>query len=319
MEHYLKKPDRFWTWKWTAIKKAKQLIKEENIKYVYTTCLPFTTNQIGLALKKTTNVKWVADFRDPITYAKRMHSEVFNVYKLQKQIQDNTFEYADHITVLSSAYELIFNDQYEGKYNHKITFIPTGVDDEYIPHENKEENNEIIFVGEYLKEYQGHFFKIYKKAIKDIANAPKIRIIGNIHINQTQSFPHVKKYNLERNVIFQDHMPQTDLYNLLHRARFALMIPGTTSLWWTNFAKMVDYIALKKKVIALVPQISEAKSELNKVGLGIFLGDNETENIEILKDAFSKKNTVVEADINYCNKYFASSQTKSFIKIFNSI
>ncbi|PHR13025.1 MAG: hypothetical protein COA40_05765 [Aequorivita sp.] len=319
LEHYLKKPDRFWTWKRSAIKKAKQLIKEENIQYVYTTCLPFTTNQIGIALKKATDVKWVADFRDPITYAKRMYSEVFKVYKLQKEIQDNTFKYADHITVLSSAYELIFNDQYEGKYNHKITFIPTGLDDEYLPTESKEENNEIIFVGEYLKEYEGYFFKIYKEAIKNIMNAPKIKIIGNLNINKAQAFPYVKKNKLESNIIFHDHMPQNRLYELIVKSKYTLILSGTSAHWWNNFAKLVDYIALKKRVIALVPEISEAKNELEKANLGIFLGEDDFKNIEILKQTFAQNNFNKNINFEYCKRYLASSQTKSFIKVFNSL
>lgn len=317
--HYLRKPDRFWSWKKSAIKKAKQIIREEEIKYIYTTCLPFSTNQIGIQLKKTTNVKWVADFRDPITYAKRMHSDIFHVFKLQKKIQDRTFEYADHITVLSSSYELIFNDQYEGLYSDKVSFIPTGIDDDYIPKKASKEFNEIVFVGEYLKEYKDDFFKIYKKAIQGNKNAPKIRIIGNMGINKKQTLTYINALNLQEQIIYDDHMPQGNLYLLIQSAKFVLLIPGKSSLWWANFAKLVDYIALKKKVIALVPNISEAKSELEKAGLGIFLGDDENENIQILKHAFENKNPLTEVNNDYCNRYLASSQTKSFIEVLNKL
>lgn len=317
LNHYLRKPDRFWTWKKSAIKKAKQLIRDEKIEFIYTTCLPFTTNQIGVELKKTNRVKWIADFRDPITYAKRMHSDIFHVFKLQKKIQDKTFEYADHITVLSSSYALIFNDQYEGEFNNKISFIPTGLDDDYLPKKDLKEENEIVFVGEYLKEYKGHFFEIYKKAIQGNQNAPKIRIIGNLEINKKQALPYIKELKLENDIIFEDHMPQARLYNFIQSAKFVLLIPGKSGLWWTNFAKLVDYIALKKNVIVLVPEISEARNELKKAGLGIFLGDDEIENIQILKHAFENENSITEVNNEYCNRYLASSQTKSFIEILN--
>lgn len=319
LNHYLRKPDRFWTWKRSAIKRAKQIIREEKIKYIYTTCLPFTTNQIGIQLKKTTNVKWIADFRDPITYAKRMHSDIFHVFKLQKKIQDRTFEYADNITVLSSSYELIFNDQYEGLYNDKISFIPTGIDDVYIPKKASIELNEIVFVGEYLKEYKDDFFKIYKKAIQGNKNAPKIRIIGNMGINKKQTLTYINALNLKDQIIYEDHMPQNKLYDFILNSKYALILVGTKTHWWNNFAKLVDYIALKKKVIALVPNISEAKSELEKAGLGIFLGDDENENVQILKHAFENKNSITEVNNDYCNRYLASSQTKSFIEVLNKL
>ena len=319
LENQLNKPDRFWTWKKSAIEKAKHLIKKEGIQFIYTTCLPFTTNQIGIELKKTTGVKWIADFRDPITYAKRMHSDVFHVFKLQKQIQDDTFKYADHITVTSSSYKLIFNDQYKGKHDHKISFIPSGIDDAYIPIKKDEKKNEIIFVGEYLKEYEDNFLKIYKKAIEGNPDAPKIRMIGNIDINKKQASPYIKKLNLEEKIIFEDHMNQKKLYKLMSEAKFSLLIPGKTALWWTNFAKLVDYIALQKKVIAFVPNISEAKNELEKTNLGIFLTEDDTKNIEILKQTFDQENIEVNINTDYCKRYLASSQTKSFIQIFDSL
>jgi len=319
LDHYLKKPDRFWTWKKSAIKKAKQLIKEENIGFIYTTCLPFTTNQIGIELRKSMDIKWVADFRDPVTYAKRMHSHINHVYKLQKKIQDDTFRFADHVTVLSSAYELIFNDQYEGKYADKISFIPTGLDDEYVPSQNFKILNEIIFIGEYLKEYKDDFLSLYKLAIKGLESPPNIRIIGNIDINKKQVLPFIKKLKLEDRIIFEDHMPQKILYDELNKAKFVLMIPGRNSYWWTNFAKMVDYIALQKPVISLIPNISEARSELEKANLGIFLGEDENENVELLHKYFAFDNFGVQPNKDFCKRYLASKQVEAFIEVFKKL
>ncbi|TQD33498.1 glycosyltransferase family protein [Haloflavibacter putidus] len=320
LAHYLKKPDRFWTWKKPAIKKAKQLIQQENIGLIYTTCLPFTTNQIGIALRKSTKVKWVADFRDPITYAKRMHSSIPHVFKLQRKIQDETFKFADHISVLSSSYKMIFHDQYEGQYNEKITFIPTGLDDDYIPKKTNIENS-IVFVGEYLKEYKGDFFKVFKKTLNRLPKEkrPLLKIIGNKEINQKQALPYIDALNLRANVKFIDHLPQKELYMHIQNAKYALLIPGLTSLWWTNFAKMVDYIALQKPVIAFVPAISEAQNELSNAGLGVFLTENNESNIKKLENIFLEESENKSIQTTYCKRYLASSQTQAFIEIFNHI
>jgi hypothetical protein len=319
LDHFLKKPDRFWTWKKSAIKKAKQLIKEENIGFIYTTCLPFTTNQIGIELRRSMDIKWVADFRDPVTYAKRMHSHINHVYKLQKKIQDDTFRFADRVTVLSSAYELIFNDQYEGEFADKISFIPTGLDDEYVSPQNFKVLNEIIFIGEYLKEYKDDFLSLYRLAIRGLESPPNIRIIGNIHINKKQVLPFIKNLKLEDRITFEDHMPQKNLYDELNKAKFVLLIPGRNCYWWTNFAKMVDYIALQKPVIALVPNISEARSELQKANLGIFLGEDENENVELLHKYFAFENFDVQPDKDFCKRYLATAQVEAFIEVFNSL
>lgn len=323
LDNYLNTPDRFWTWEANAVKLGAKIIKDHNIGTIYTTCLPFTTNKIGLKLKKQTGVNWVADFRDPITYAKRMYSHIDRIFLKQKKIQDLTFEFADAITGLSSAYNLIFHDQYSGKYIDKFTFIPTGLDDDYLPEVtvSRDELNEITFIGEYLEEYEDFFFKIYKKTINglDENKVPKINIVGNIHINKQAALKYLKPLNLQDNVRFIPFMPQKELYRMLLKSRFVILLSGNTSLWWTNFAKLVDYIALKKRVLAFVPDISEARSELKKAGLGIFI-TNDVKGENKLRELFLSGNETKESiNTEYCKKYLASSQTKSFIKIFENI
>lgn len=323
LDNYLNTPDRFWTWEASAVELGTRIIRDHNIGTIYTTCLPFTTNKIGLRLKKQTGVNWVADFRDPITYAKRMYSHVDRIFLKQKKIQDLTFEFADAVTGLSSAYSLIFHDQYSGKYSDKFTFIPTGLDDDYLPEvtETNDEINEITFVGEYLEEYEDFFFKIFKKAINGLeeGKVPKINIVGNIHINKHTALKYITPLNLLHNVRFFPFIPQKELYRMLSKSRFVILLSGNTSLWWTNFAKLVDYIALKKKVLAFVPDISEARSELNKAGLGIFISNDivgENKLRELFKSSIKEEKFI---DTEYCKKYLASSQTKSFIKIFKNL
>ncbi len=320
LAHHLNNPDRFWTWKRGAIKKARCLIRENDVQFVYTSCLPFTTNEIGIALKKTENIYWIADFRDPITYAQRMHSKIGRVFLNQKKIQDETFLYADKVTVLSSSYKLIFNDQYEGKFDNKIIFIPTGIDDEYLPTHNRI-NNEIIFVGEYLKEYKDDFFKIFKRVIALLPEhkVPILKIIGNTSINEKVVLPLLKDLNLLNRVELVDHMPQKDLYLELSKAKYVLILAGHFNHWWCNFAKLVDYIALQKLVVALVPTISEARSELEKTKRGIFLEDNFEQNIEILYRLFSSRGDMETPANDYYKRYFASTQTKEFVKVLEKL
>ena len=322
LENYSNNPDRFWTWERSAVKMGESIVKKHQIEIVYTTCLPFTTNRIGIKLKQKTNIKWVADFRDPITYAKRMYSSKNTIFNNQKKIQDLTFKYANHITVLSSAYELIFHDQYEGLYNHKITFIPTGLDDDYLPNtlnENTTENY-IVFIGEYLKEYEDHFLKLMSKVLKKHKglNSLKIKIIGNIDINYKILIPLLKKHNIYEYFEFIDHIPQIKLYQIVKASKFAILLSGKNTLWWTNFAKLVDYIALQKPVLAMVPSISEARSELSKAGLGIFLDDNNKMEGQ-LENLINGDLILPECNIEYCKNYLASTQVKSFIKVFESL
>lgn len=321
LENHLKNPDRFWSWKKSAIKLAKKLIIEENIGTVFTTTLPFTTNEIGIELKKTMPIKWVADFRDPITYGKRFHSSIAKVYAKQKNIQDLTFKYADKIVGASSSFGLIFHDQYAGEYDHKFEFIPTGIDDDYIPNITKEKENTLVFVGEYLTEYKDHFFKLFKKAIDGIPinKIPKVKIIGNIEINKSIAMPYVLKLGLTNHIEFYDHMPQSKLYQQIEIAKYVLLINGDKAYWWCVFAKLIDYIALQKQVLAFVPEISEAKKELTKANTATFLTFNEEDSVQKLQEILKNPILTKEPNKDYCKRYLASSQVKAFINIFKDL
>ena len=67
-------------------------------------------------------------------------------------------------------------------------------------------------------------------------------------------------------LIFIDHQPQDVVYRRLRGAAAGLLVSGSDTQWWTNFAKMVDYIALGIPVVAEVSPHSEARRELEKAG-----------------------------------------------------
>ncbi|MBO6250716.1 MAG: hypothetical protein J6N71_05150 [Muribaculaceae bacterium] len=315
LNRWIQVPDRFVTWQRSAVKMGKRLIKQHDISVIYTTCLPFSTNVIGMRLKQATGVKWVADFRDPITYAKRMYSDYLPVFMKQKRIEQLTFEHADAIVGLSESYLYIFNDLYQGKYDHKCHFIPTGADDDYLPEETIEKGDYLIFVGEYLKEYGNHFLGLLKQAIAQGHHNLTLKIVGSTAINRPIVEPIVKELGIEKNVEFADHMPQRNLYRLIKGAKAAVLIPGKKAHWWNNFAKMVDYIALQVPVIADVPHVSEARAQLTKAGLGIFITGTTS-----LQNSLNDLNAPsLRPNREFCNRYLASSQVKSFIDIFNSL
>lgn len=321
LNRHLKNPDRFWTWKKGAIAQAKKLIIEEQIATVFTTTLPFTANEIGVELKKTMDIKWVADFRDPITYGKRFHSTLPKVYARQKHIQDLTFQYADTIVGTSSSYGMIFHDQYAGAYDAKFKFIPTGIDDDYVPVPQKEKENTFVLVGEYLKEYKDYFFTLFKKSIEGLSSEqiPQLQIIGNKEINEGVALPYIKKLAITQHVTFYDHMPQSQLYDMIEKSKYVLLINGDKAYWWCVFAKLIDYIALEKQVLAFVPEISEARKELLKANTATFLKFNQDDSVQKLRKIILNPQVAREPNKAYCKRYLSSSQVTAFIEIFKKL
>lgn len=312
-------PDPYWTWRGPALRMARRLIREKNIGVIYTTSLPYTTLQIGSILKKTMGCKWVADLRDPGTYSQRMSSIVDSIYIRQRRIEKDALWYADCITVTSSAYQHIFEDLHGPGLFEKIRFIPTGLDESLMPSARDVQRGQLVFVGEYLPDYGNTFWRILRSALdteKSLSNILKVTVIGHEQINRKRITPYLNQYNLINYISFQDHLSQEDLYRQLSTAHAGLLIPGPHSHWWTNFAKMVDYIALEKPVIALVPNPSEARKELSRVKLGIFLDGSIDEAARTLAKFLKKVNNLTNKDCDN-SSYLANTQVKTFAQLFD--
>lgn len=320
IQHFiLNMPDAYWTWINPAIKKAKNLIKSNDIKLFYTTCNPNSVLKIGIELKKSLDVHWISDFRDPVGYIDRYKTPNRYFRKNDQKTIQEAMNQADFITGLASSYENIFIDLY-GIKKEKFQFIPTGLDDQYIPNHSIKSNDEefLLFSGEFLIEYGEYFFEVYNKLMKnDKFKDIKIYFIGRKEINEPMVLNLLKEYpKIMDNLVFIDHIPQLKLYELIKSSKACLLVAGFDSRWYCNYAKMVDYIALQKPTITVVPQKSEARQELDKANLGYHLTGNMNKDVDLLSNFLFDSNI---KDNEYYKTYLASSQVTSFVKIFDNL
>lgn len=317
---FLTIPDAYWTWVHPASKEAKLLIKKYDIKLFYTSANPDSVLKIGLNLKDEYDIKWISDYRDPVGYGDRYNRANSLAKKIDQLWIKNSMREADVITGLSSAYQKIFQDLYAVP-EKKYYFIPTGLDEKYVvKSESMGGTRYLLFIGEFQTKYDDYLFKIISKSIDQnlIIEKFKIKFIGRKEINEPIVTKLLTPYISLQNICeFIDHMPQIELYEKIQNAHACILISGGENFWWCNFAKMVDYIALKKSVLAHVSDPSEARSELDKSGLGVFLEGDESEDVKIFSTFMNSKNSTGENE--YYKKYLASSQVKEFSKIFNNL
>ncbi|MDM5262632.1 hypothetical protein PF327_00245 [Sulfurovum sp. XTW-4] len=314
-------PDAYWTWVNPVTKISNELIKQYNIKLVYTTTNPDSVLKIGLNLKSKNDIKWVSDFRDPVGYGERYNTHHKFIDRQIKKLHLSAMNTADKITGLSSSYEQIFKDLYHIESN-KFQFIPTGIDDEYIDNISLMDNVEkyLIFVGEFQEKYDDYIFKVLDNVLAKENIQFKIKIIGRKEINFKNISKYMDQYKYVNHVIeYIDHIPQLELYKEIKNAHSCILLTGGENFWWCNFAKMVDYIALQKYVIADVHNPSEAKKELEKTEKGIFLTKNLENDIKIVTNHMKKTIDDFQFENEYYKRYLASFQVKSFVEVFDNL
>jgi glycosyltransferase involved in cell wall biosynthesis len=323
IKSWVQVPDAYWTWANAAVVLGKKIIRERGISVIYTSCSPYSSLCVGSELQRE-GVKWVADFRDPLGYSQKLANYAPHMYRRQRAIVKNALSNADAVTVLSSSYSSIFKDVFGNEHRDPI-FIPTGIDQDLLQpcsEDTPQLAPYLIFAGEYLPEYDNTFVETFSIVLQnpEIATTGiKLLVVGTLSVNRSRLMPAVERFGISRNVEFQDQIPQSEVYKLVRAARAGVLIPGTRAFWWANFAKMTDYIGMRKPVVAVVPDPSEARTALTRSRLGIFLDGSTEQRVHLLKDFLLGKHKMAAPDEDECDRYTAQRQVQSFVEIFESL
>ncbi len=316
-------PDRYWTWSLAAHRLCRRLIQEQDIKLIYTSAVPTSPLAAAQSLQEEFGLKWVADFRDPVGYGQKHSARGVIASGMEQKILNRAMNNADMVTGLASSYGSIFFDLY-GLPEARYRFIPTGLDEEYLKHGSNVARDDglLLHVGEVMPNQSPHIFRVLARAHEinpEFMSGFRLTFVGRREINAPRVAALIESISdWPYSVEFIDHAPQAEVYSLIRRARACLLIPGRQRFWWTNFAKLADYLALRAPCIADVPAVSEAREELDKSGNGFFLGgkDVEADALALLKWLDSDQQ--VDAG-DYSLRYTAKRQVEEFSVVFDSI
>lgn len=313
-------PDAYWPWFVPALLKARQIAEEHAIDLVFTSADPYTSHALGYALKLSGR-RWVADLRDPHTHCHRTQSRIPWVFALQRELERAAAEHADAVTVAAQSIAMILKESYGLTDDRRLHFIPTGLDESLItPSERTSPRPYLIFCGEYLPDYGDAIFRHFAEALKNpeiAARGYEFLVVGRKEVNQPRLAPSIEALELGPHVRFLDHMPQGELYRLIAGAEFATLCYGQNALWWCLPAKLVDYHALRKPVLAVVPNPSEARARLSETRLGIFLDGAQAQ--ATFEAALLRGGASVTPDVSECERYLATRQVEAFARVFEGV
>lgn len=318
--HTLSVPDVYWPWVRPAIRAGKRLIERNGIDVVLSTAMPYSAHRVGRALQRL-GPAWVADFRDPIGYAAKMSSPHPHVRSRQQAIVRDTLLHANTVTTTSSSYALIYTDLFGPITRQPIRFIPTGVDETLMP-EGRMANATrpyLVYVGEIMANQGEVFFAILGAALRDDARGHRLIVVGHEAINRRRLAPVLAKHHIEDRVIVVDHAPQAEVYRLLASARAGILAPGKDAYWWNLHAKLVDYVGFRKPVLAIVPDPSEARSVLQRTGLGVFLDGTPEQATRTLASFLDGELQPGKPVPDECDRFLCSSQVAAFSDVFDAL
>lgn len=277
-------PDQKKNWVVPAYIKALKLIRSEGITHVMTSSPHHSTHLIGLLLKKTTQVKWVADFRDPWTDVadfkpSSIRSELGD--KIERWMESSVVRNSDRTMVTTKALERIFRKKYSRELKEKFLYIPNAIfTDKFRNFRNTEkyENFTITYAGTlYGKRTPEPVFKAVKELLEEgrvDRGRLKIKLIGNCRNScGVPTSEIVKAFGLENIVDILDPVPFDEAVEVMCGSHLLLLLAIDQKMQIP--AKVYDYLGAGTDMLVISEQDSATAELVRSTGSGhIFTQDD---------------------------------------------
>lgn len=286
---FIPDPRKFWIK--PSVKYLIKYLSENPVDVIVTTGPPHSMHLIGLGIKKSLNIPWIADFRDPWS-----DWDVLDLLKISasarekhKKLEKQVFQYADKVLTVSNRLgvklastggiqvEVITNGYDEMDYNHDIN------------HPDKFRISHLGLLNE------GRNPSVLWKVLNEICNENKsfstdleIYLAGTIGeqvIEDIHSYDKLKSRSIIKGYI--SHSEAMKQYSF--SAMLLLLVNNTSNASWIIPAKLFEYLHTGIPILAYGEKNSDANDILTSTGQLSFVEySNESETKERLLEAYKE-------------------------------
>lgn len=123
----MKEPDRWWTWRFTAVPLGKQLIEKYQPDVIWSTYPVSTAHLIAYKLAQHSGVPWVADYRDPVQ--SRYDSSVKPTLNITQKIEAKVLNNAAKVVFTTQQASTLYQSLYPDLPLNKFHVIENGYDE----------------------------------------------------------------------------------------------------------------------------------------------------------------------------------------------
>lgn len=325
-------PDDQVLWAIQAAKVGRQVALSRNIQCVYTTSGPHSTQLVGWWIRRTTNVKWVADFRDP--WVDNLHFEHSGRRKdLERGMEKAVFKRADHVITVTGRFQHLFHNQYPAART-KISVIRNGVDPadflQPVSERTEQTRSEVFrffYAGILYQRRSPHrFFQALSLLLqRQVVHPSQIRVeFAGVfdYPGHTENADLVRTLKLENVVTDLGYLPRSRVLERM-QASDALLLIGETGQKATQYVpgKLYEYLFAERPVLAMVEE-GESAEILRTTRTGIVVSPHDVTAIaSAIQDLVQKRNGVAGFDPQWpiISQYSRVTQTEELAKLLNRV
>jgi glycosyltransferase involved in cell wall biosynthesis len=321
-------PDARIGWNKYALRKAREIIRDEKIDVIITTGPPHSTHLIGLKLKQEFAVPWIADFRDPWTevYYNSMMYRSARADKKDKQLESNVLENADVVLTVGPSMKQLLQDKLK-KNREKVHAILNGYDAGIFKGLQRTRTDRDTFIIAHigvLGEMQPitAFLKAVSRILQESPQLEQLllfRIIGNVSAVVLEEVRNITP-RLKLEVI--SYVPHKEALSHMMNADLLLNslaeTPGSKLL---ISGKLMEYIASGRAILALGDPEGDAAILLQNMKHACVLSRKDEDGIRLyLENIISEwKAGTLDANRQGIEKYSRYELTRELAGLINSV
>ena len=278
-------PDARKNWVKPSVAFLSQYIQENNIETIITSGPPHSLHLIGLQLKQSLGVKWLADFRDPWTsigYHKQLKLSKSSAAK-HKQLEHDVLQNADKI--ITTSYTT--SSQFQNIVNKDITTITNGYDTFETAEKILDKKFTCSHIGSLLSERNPKvLWKAFQELIKENENFKnnfQLNLIGVVSDDVLNS---IYEHDLKQYVNSVGYVSHEEAITYQNRSQVLLLVEiDSEETKCIIPGKLFEYMVSERPIIAIGPKDSDVE---------IIIKQTNTGNYFTYKDFASLKNLILE-------------------------
>jgi hypothetical protein len=263
-------PDARKGWNSYALKEARKLIADHDIKAIISTGPPHSTHLAAAQLKKEFDLPWLADFRDP--WVNIFYNQFFPRTKRtqvkDQELEDLVLKSTDHVLTVSPGLASEFADR-----TKKISVLFNGYDPKDIP-----EKSGLKSSSHFHLSYTGNFkpnqnVETLWEVISELAAEVKgfkdnfrLQFVGNIDPGVRDFINQIGLQNLMVDHGYQSHHFATKV--MVDSEALLFIVPQTKDNHLILTGKLFEYLGSCTPLVSIAPPEGNAAEIIEKTGRG---------------------------------------------------
>ena len=322
-------PDAKVGWKFNAVKEGLKIIDHEKPSVIFSSSPPPTVHLIAKDLAQKTNLKWVADFRDPWTdihyYENQPRLKVASNLDIKYELE--VLNKANKITSIS---RLDIEEDFGKKIDvEKCINLPNGFDEEDFVGIDPKKTNKNIFTMVHLgavnneRNPVGLFKAIQKMKESGFIDSSlfQLQFVGNVAESIRRS---INEYQINDLVRFIDYLPHRQSLKYAEEASVLILLV-TNSIKNRRIlpGKTFEYLRAQKYILCLGPKDGEVARIIKELRAGNVTDYEDSDEIEnLIKQQFNAwHKDLADYIVNQesIQQYSRQNLTGTLAKIFDNL